>query len=369
MNFLRKIALAVVCALTLADVAQAKKIVSKKTQRRHKAEKEAAKKRDEVKTSLEKLSGQNLIDALNKRNMALAADIKKHQENIKKINKSRGTHLVIIRGKSKKRYNARTPQQKAALRANKLQISLDRREINSNQVQIASAQKALMQVAAIQAQNALTQALKTGTGLPVDVQATVQTALKAAYNQGQADQSAIDAQTIQDAYNQGYSDGQDGLAPSDDLSTSVAKSDVIVSESVSKNDVGIFGSESTNNEESNLVCADQSKPDANGICADGSDAIDISDTLSAPGCVDGSMPDANGMCADGSNINDPVNADYTSACQDGSNATCADGTDVTQAACNDQSTPDLNGMCADGSLVMCNDGKNSPACQDGSQPF
>jgi hypothetical protein len=355
MNFLRNMALALVCALTFADIAQAKKIVSQKTQKRHAAAKKAAEKREAVKASLEKLSGQDLINALNKRNMALAVDIKTHQNNIKKINKSRGVHSVLIHGKSKPRYNARTLQQKAALRANKLQISLDRREINSNQIQITSTQKALMQVAAMQAQNNLLQALKTGTGLPADVQATMQAALKAAYNQGQADQSATDAQMIQDAYNQGYSDAQDGTDPSNDIASAQNNS--------------VAPTSDTSMDQSNLVCDDQSSPDANGVCADGSDAIDISSDPSMPSCADGSMPDANGMCADGSNLNDDANSNYQSSCQDGSNATCADGTDVTQASCADQSMPDLNGVCADGSLVMCNDGKNSPACQDGSQPF
>ena len=168
-----------------------------------------------------------------------------------------------------------------------------------------------------------------------------------------------------------------------------------------------------------LTCNDGSAPDANGLCADGSQPQMqptnnnvTTGTEEQPVCNDGSAPDANGLCADGSQPQmQPTNNNVTTGteeqpvCNDGSapdaNGLCADGSqpqmqptnnNVTtgteeQPVCNDGSAPDANGLCADGSQPdeptnnnvttgteeqpVCNDGSAPDAnglCADGSQP-
>jgi len=204
--------------------------------------------------------------------------------------------------------------------------------MNNNKVQITSAQKALMQATAMQAQNGFVQNLQSNnTQMSPALQVDLQSALKAAYNQGQADQSATDATAISSAYNQGYNDAQSG-----DSKTHSSQETIVDNKPILPAASSIESSNQAS--QPKLICDDQSTPNANSICADGSDAIDMSD----------------------------INYDYVSSCDDGSVASCADGTSVTTVTCADQSMPDINGMCADGSFINCADG-TQPACADGSQ--
>lgn len=284
--------------------------------------------------SLSGLSGQALIDALNKRNQTLSANIATSRKNIKIIHKNIGKHLVIVRGKSKSHLNKASKQQAKELSDNHKAISFFTQEMNHNTVAISQAQKALNQSIAMASQNQLTQYLQqngnmtSGNGaLSPALQTALNNALKNSYAQGQSDQSATDAIAIENAYNQGYNDAQNNITNS-------------------------FATSSSNTSECNdssapsLLCNDGSTPSASNICSDGSTPTML--------CSDGSIPGS-------------TSAYYTSSCDDGSNATCSDGTNLSQKSCDDQSAPDINGMCADGSFVTCNNGQ-SPICADGNQP-
>lgn len=327
MKKLQVIALALIFAISSSSFMLAeKKIVSKATQKRHEAAKRAANSAQVAQKSIAGLTGQALVDALRTRNMALSADIATHQAHIKNINKNRGKQLVIKGGKSVWRLRPRTKQQKAEENMNLHQISLDTQEINRNNVKIAAAQKGLALASVAQAKSAFISFLQQNNGnsgqIPADLQAALTAFQTAAYNQGKFDQYAIDAPAIQNSYNQGFSDGQNGVANS------------------------AYGSP-----------ADASTPDS---------------LNSSNVCDDSSTPNATtGLCADGSQpttVGDATSAGYVSSCPDGVDATCADGTNLALAICSDGNAPDINGMCPDGSFVLCDDGTSSPLCDDGSTP-
>ena len=120
-----------------------------------------------------------------------------------------------------------------------------------------------------------------------------------------------------------------------------------------------------------LTCNDGISPDANGLCADGSQPQMqptnnnmTTGTEEQPVCNDGSVPDANGLCADGSQPQmQPTNNNMTTGTEE-------------QPVCNDGSVPDANGLCADGSQPQMQPTNNNmttgteeqPVCNDGSVP-
>lgn len=315
------------------EMISAKKIVSKKTQRRHQAAKKALAERDAFSKNISGLSGQALIDALVKRIEELTAQIQTHRKNLVEISKHRGTHLGA---NGKKHLNKPTAQQKKEIDSNLNAISLATQEINSNKILIAKTQQALSQTNTQTTQKALIAMLsgKTdgkNTNLNPALQAAVNAALQAAQAQGASAQSAIDAIAIQNAYNQGYNDGQ---------SASTNNTEAMINESTT-----------TDASSTDLTCDDGSTPAM--LCADGSPTTP---------CDDGSTQEM--TCADGSTPGDTI---ATSICEDGSIANCQDGTSITLQPCTDGSDPDINGMCYDGNLVSCND-QTQPVCADGSAP-
>ncbi len=394
MNLFKKMTFAILFAISSIPCMQAIGISTGKKKHKKSAAKAYQESSTTFQTSLSGLSGQGLIDALNKRNQILSANIADTRKNIQGIHKNIGKHSVIIHGKSKSRLNKASKQQAQELADNHKAISLDTQEINHNNIMITQAQKALNQAVAMTAQNQLTQYLQQNGKITSNngllnptLQTALNNALQASYAQGQSDQSATDATAIQNAYNQGYSDAQNSTT-NGSLNSSSSACDDQSTPSMQCND-GTAPSASN-------VCDDQSTPTM--LCDDGStpnstvtsatSATSATPATSATSnacydsstpsmqCQDGSTPSASNSCSDGStatmlcadgSVPGSTPAPYVSSCDDGSNAICSDATNILQATCDDGSTPDINGMCADGTLITCKNAQ-SPTCADGTQP-
>ena len=282
MKKLQIIALAVFFNIMIHEYVQTKYEDPTKKAQRAKRRKEAAKKAAQALPNGPILTGQALIDSLNKKNNELSAQIQSFEEHNKIMKK----HGMSNADKSK-------------IKRNNKHIASNRQAIIANQTLITTTQQTLNKTIAEQATKAITDALQHNTisGLDQNLQAALSAALKASYDQGAADQASVDSQSAQTSYNQGYLDGQNSLnetsisnnTPASSSSSSSSSSQPTVAGSVCQDSSSALCDDGT--EINAVICNDATTPDANGMCADGTLGL-CADGENTPVCADGSLPTA-----------------------------------------------------------------------------